>query len=97
MQLAPLFVVGLLYVWMFLAALGWAVAELLFRHEPAFRRLALSVGGAIGGIGLALLVGHRGGLSLVLSFPLCLGAAMVTSGSAICLERSARWNRNSHG
>ncbi|HTE84027.1 MAG TPA: hypothetical protein VK821_04790, partial [Dehalococcoidia bacterium] len=79
--------VGLLYIWTFLASVAWAIAEVALRREPRLTRLGLCLIAGAAGVLVALLVGGRGGLSLRLSFPFCLGAsfaACVIAGSGRC-------------
>ncbi len=79
MRLGPLFLVALLYIWVFLAAVAWALAAVASHREPRFTGLGLSLLAGAGAIAVALILGGRGGLSLVLSFPLCFLAALTVS------------------
>jgi hypothetical protein len=76
MRIGPLFIAGVLYVWTFLAAQGWALTEIAMRREPSLMRLlSCLVAGAVG-VEIAILAGGRGGLGLILTFPACFAAAV---------------------
>jgi hypothetical protein len=77
MRLGPIFLSLAITAWLYLAALAWAFAGVLMRREPRFTSLALGVLAGAAGVGLALLVGRRGGAALVLSFPFSFSASFL--------------------
>jgi hypothetical protein len=94
MRLGPLFVVGVLYGWTFLAALAWAIDELALRREPSLVRLLVSLFAAAIGVGAVILATGGGGLSLVLSFSASFAASLVACAAAgPLLSCSSRRNR----
>lgn len=77
MRLAPLLAGLLLILWLFLSALAWALAGSASDRGPRLAVLTFVLPAGVLGALLPALFGQRGGLGLLLSFPLAFLSSLV--------------------
>src|SRR5436305_14809215 len=77
MQIGPLFLTLVICLWLYLAALAWALSAAIRRAEPRFSALAIGMALSALTVALTIAIGRQSVPGLVLSFPACFGVILI--------------------